>query len=330
MSEANTKARLLFIEQYMMENTDEAHPISTDELISIYEAHGYKANRNTVHDDIEVLRSVNIDVIDRREGNAKVYFIGGRLFELAEVKTLVDAVSSSRFITKEKSKALIAKLTELTSVHNRKPLMKSSFFSDRIKTSSRNIFASIDTVNEAISRGKKITFQYIDYLPDKSPVLRHDGKVYKVSPYALLWNDDRYYAPSYSEEKDCIVPFRIDRMRKVAVSDEDAYKTVSFDPAEYSRKVLKMYDSNEKECEVRLLAENRYMINIIDRFGERVGSDIIDDGHFVATVTVKPSATFFAWVVQFGGGIRIVSPEKVKAGYKKLLEDILASQENLE
>ena len=134
MSEANTKARLLFLEHFLLENTDEAHPVTSDDLIRIYEENGYKANRNTVRDDIEVLRSVNLDVVDRRDGNTKVYFIGSRLFELAEVKTLVDAVSSSRFITKEKSKTLIGKLSELTSIHSRKQLMKSSFFADRIKT----------------------------------------------------------------------------------------------------------------------------------------------------------------------------------------------------
>lgn len=330
MSEVNTKARLLFLEHYLMENTDEEHAVSTEELIKIYEKNGFKANRNTVHDDIEVLRSVNTDVIDRRDGNAKVYYIGNRLFEVAEVKTLVDAVSSSRFITKEKSKTLISKLTELTSVHSRKPLMKSAFYSDRIKTSSRGIFNAIDTVNEAISSGKKISFKYIDYMPDKKAVLRHNGKVYTVSPYALLWNDDRYYAPSYSEEKGCIVPFRIDRMKNVAVSSEDADKSVSFDPAEYSRKVLKMFDGNTEECNVRLLADNRFMINIIDRFGEKFGTDIIDDEHFAATVTVKPSATFFAWIVQFGGGIKIVSPVRVKNEYEKMLRDLLSAQSDID
>ena len=330
MSEANTKGRLLFIERYMVENTDETHTLSTDELIRVYEKNGYKANRNTVRDDIEVLRSVGIDVIDRREGNAKAYYIGSRLFEVAEVKTLVDAVSSSRFITKEKSKTLIGKLTKLTSVHNRKALLHSSFFADRIKTSSKSIFISIDTVNQAISRKKKITFKYIDYLPNKKTILRHDGKVYKVSPYALLWNDDRYYVPSYSEEKGGIVPFRIDRMRQVEISDEDADGSVAFDPAKYSRKVLKMFDGNTDECEVELLAENRYMINIIDRFGEKFPEKIIDGERFVATVSVKPSSTFFSWVAQFGGGIRIISPASVKCDYEKLLKDLISAQNTVD
>ena len=166
MTEANTKARLLFLERYMMENTDEEHAITTDELIKLYDANGFKANRNTVHDDIEVLRSVNIDIISVRAGNAKAYFIGSRLFEMSELKTLADAVSSSRFITKERSRNLIHKLTELTSVHNRKPLMKSAFYADRIKTNSRGIFRVIDSVNVAISTGKKMSFKYIDYKPD--------------------------------------------------------------------------------------------------------------------------------------------------------------------
>ena len=160
-------------------------------------------------------------------------------------------------------------------------------------------------------------------------MLRHNGKVYKVSPYALLWNDDRYYAPSYSEEKDCIVAFRIDRMRKVSISGEDSDRRVSFDPAEYSRKVLKMFDGNVPESKVRLLAENRFMLNVIDRFGEGFISDIIDEEHFAATITVRPSATFFSWVVQFGGGVRIVSPGNVKSEYENFLEGILKGQQEI-
>ncbi len=321
-----TKGRLLFLEHYLQTNTDDQHSVSTDELIEIYTANGFKANRNTIRDDIAILLSSGIDVIQSYKGKQRAYHIGNRIFDLAEVKTLVDAVSSSRFITAEKSEELIEKLTLLTSVHYRSMLARSAFAADRLKTESAGIFVTIDAINDAISRSKKISFQYIDYQPDKSKVLRHDGKRYVASPQAFLWNDDRYYVPSYSEEKGCIVPFRVDRMRNVEITDEDSFIDSSFNASKYSRKVLKMYDGAVPEQEVILIADNKHMLSIIDRFGEDIETSVIDDEHFMATVAVCPSSTFFAWVFQFSGGIRIAGPADMTAEYRDLLSQVMAEQ----
>lgn len=212
-------------------------------------------------------------------------------------------------------------------MHYRDSLINSASFSTRLKTDSTGIFLTIDKVNLAISEGKKISFQYVDYLPTKEEILRHDGKKYIVSPQALLWNNDRYYVPSYSEEKQGIVPFRIDRMRNVEITDEPAARDKSFDPAEYSRKVLKMYDGDIKEQKVTIEADNKYMVNVIDRFGEDIDTKAVDDDRFQAAVTVSPSSTFFAWIFQFRGDVRITAPDEVKNRYLKMLTDVKICQE---
>lgn len=321
------KGRLLFLEHYLQTYTDDQHSVSTDELIEIYASNGFKANRNTIRDDIAILSSSGVDVIQSYKGKQRAYHIGNRLFDLAEVKTLVDAVCSSHFIAAKKSEELIEKLTQLTSIHYRDTLAHSAFAAGRIKAETPNIFITIDKINDAISRGKKISFQYIDYLPDKTEVLRHDGKRYVVSPQTFLWNDDRYYVPSYSEEKGCIIPFRVDRMRNVEILEAERFIDSSFDSSEYTRKVLKMYDGDLPEQEVILIADNKHMLSIIDRFGEDIETAVVDDEHFKAVVTVCPSITFFAWVFQFSGQIRIAEPEDVKERYKNLLTQILTEQE---
>ena len=322
----DTKGRLLFLEHYLLEHTDEEHKITTAELISLYEAHGFHANRNTIKDDIKTLQSAGVDVLGVRVGNAKGYYIAGRSFDLAELKTLVDAVSSSRFISKNKSDELIRKIAELTNEENRKTLLARSGETDRIKAEAPGVFVTVDTIANAIEARKKISFQYIDYLLTKEVILRHDGKVYTVSPYTFLWNDDRYYILSYSEELNDVVGYRVDRMRNVRVTDEDALLDESFDAAEYSRKVLKMFDGNLPEEEVTLVAENRFMINVIDRFGEEIETAVIDNEHFRAKVIVAPSSTFFSWVFQFRGGIRVVGPEHVKRDYEDMLSTVLSVQ----
>lgn len=323
-----TKGRLLFLEHYLMEHTDEHHLLTTDELIRLYEAHGFKANRNTIRDDIAVLQAADVDVIGERVGNAKGYYICGRQFDLAELKTLVDAVSSSRFISRSKSEDLIKKITGLTNEQNRGYLTARTYTAERIKPETPGTFITVDKIAGAIEEGKKISFQYIDYLPTKEVVLRHDGKVYTASPYCFLWNDDRYYVLSYSEEKECVIAFRIDRMRNVEVKAEDAIKDETFNPSEYSKTVLKMFDGNLDEQEVMLVAENRFMLSVLDRFGEEIETSVVDDQHFRIFVRVRPSTTFFAWVFQFSGQITIAAPENVKQAFELMLDTVRLCQKS--
>jgi len=242
------------------------------------------------------------------------------------LKLLVDAVSSSRFITAEKSDLLISKLAQLTNEENRQELSARIFTGDRLKTSNSNVFVTIDTVYNAIKRQKKISFHYWDYSPKKEKVLRHDGEEYIVSPYALVWNDDRYYAPSYSDKRQTIVKYRIDRMCDVQILEEDAFVDPDFNVAEYSKKVIKMYDDNLPERTVTLRCINEHMKNVIDRFGEDIKTKTIDEGSFTAKVLVVPSSTFFGWVMQYKGGILIEKPAEVKRNYEKMLSDILEKQ----
>ena len=329
-----SKARVLFLLQYLADHTDDDHYITTEELIRLYEKNGFKAQRQTIADDVAVLAASGFDVIvnqvARNKTKTNAYHVGARLFELPELKMLVDAVSSSRFITAEKSELLIRKLSKFTNEENRQELSARIFIEDRLKTSNANVFVNIDTVCNAIRKQKKISFYYWDYTPRKEKVLRNDGELYIVSPYALVWNDDRYYAPSYSDKHQTVVQYRVDRMYKVQILEEDAHCDPNFNVADYSRKVIKLYDDNLPEKTVTLRCLNKHMKNVIDRFGEDIQTRVIDEDHFNACVSVVPSSTFFGWVMQFKGGILIEKPAEVKRDYERMLAEILAKQQKLE
>ena len=166
--------------------------------------------------------------------------------------------------------------------------------------------------------GKKIRFQYYDYTPDKEKVLRHDGEYYICSPYAMLWNDDRYYLISYSDKHQSIVPFRVDRMKTPEIMDEDAERDPDFDTAEFARRELKMFVGPEQK--VVLECENELMQNIVDKSGVETPTKRVSVDHFQAEVTVGISPTFFSWVFQFEGRIRIVSPEGTADRYRAMLK----------
>ena len=324
--DGDNKGRILFLEHYLLNHTDESHQVTTNELIEVIKGRGYSANRNTLHDDIEALKAEGTGICDVRIGNAKGYYIKSHPFSIPELKALIDSVSSSQFIPDEKSREMIRHLIDIAPEMYRKDLKETAFCTNRIKTCSVDAFRALDAVNRAIVKHQKISFQYVDYLPTKEVILRHKGKEYTVSPYALIWNDGRYYVPSYDPEKDKIVPYRVDRMRIVKTLNEPADLRKKFDPTQYSRKVLWMYDGDLKEEDITLIAENRHMISLIDRFGAEFPVWITDDDHFRAIIKAIPSYTFFSWIFQFNGGIRIIGPETVKKDYEEMLRKVTESQ----
>ena len=324
---SDNKGRIIFLEHYLLDHADENHPITTETLIKTLADHGYSANRNTVRDDIDVLQAESIEVVGVRVGNAKAYYIKNRLFKTTELKALIDSVSSSQFIPERNSNTLIKRLASMAPEHDRKDLTAMAFTADRIKTDSPVAFASLDSVYKAIQKYKKLSFQYVDYLPNKEEVLRHNRKKYVVSPYALIWDNGRYYVPSYDPEKEKIVSYRVDRMRNVMILDERADRTQPFNPAEYCKRVLKMFDGDSEEQDVILVAENRYMINLIDRFGDEIQTFQLDENRFRAIIKVIPSYTFFSWIFQFCGGIRIIGPADVKKSYEGMLQKVIEMQQ---
>ena len=299
---------LLLLRQYLHQHTDEQHPVSVTDILAFWQQHGIQAGRKSVYTDIELLQNAGMDIVCVKSSQNK-YFVGQRLFELPELKLLVDAVESSRFITEKKSTALIKKLGHLTSTAQAEQLNRRIYMGGTPKPENESIYYNVDTIHNAVQKKQQITFQYFEYTPKKEKVLKHDGYKYRFSPYAMIWNRDCYYAVGWSEKHGKIAQFRVDRMTAVEPLEHTAVQTPDFDPAEYVRKVFGMYPDNL--CTVELLCDNEVMRSVIDRFGENVQTETVDEQHFRATVEVAPSPPFFSWVFTFSGKIRIVSPAAV-------------------
>lgn len=317
-----SKSRIIFLLQYLFENTDDEHAVSTYELISVLADNGFSANRKTVRDDVDMLCEAGYEIIVDKDGKSNSYHFGSRTFELPELKMLVDAVSSSRFINTEKSDALIKKLTSLTSRYEAEDLTAKIFTADRIKADNGKIFLTTDVVSRAIEQEKKVSFQYYDYLPSKEKVLKNNGEVYIISPYALIWSDDRYYLVGYSDKRHELTPFRVDRMTVPQITDEPAVKNTSFNPADFTNKVVQMYPSGFEQT-VTMRCKNENMRSVIDKFGEDIKVDVIDMEHFTAKVQVQPSQTFYGWVFTFCGDIEIVEPKEVREEFFSIARKVM-------
>lgn len=325
-SSTANKSRILFLLQYLQANTDDEHVIATNDLIALLAQHGFKANRDTIRDDVTSLNEAGYEVISQRHGKGNAYHYGSRVFEWPEMRMLADAVSSSQFISPKKSRALIRKLASLTSKPRQKRLTSNIHMADWRKAGSDKIFLVIDAINEAIERHKKIIFQYIEYSAKREKILRHGGEVYINSPYALIWQEDRYYLVGYSDKHEKVVSFRIDRMTIPKLLDEEAVETPGFNAADYANTSIRMYSG--EECQVTLRCRNERMKNLVDRFGTKFDIEEDTEDTFIAHVTVQISPTFYGWLTQYSDSIQIVAPKNVIGGYRELLIKALGTTEN--
>ena len=316
---SNQKMKLIYLMKIMLERTDEEHGLSVGEITQALDACGIKAERKSIYDDLEALRVFGMDIVKNRDGRRTDYRVVSREFEMPELKLLVDAVQSSKFITRKKSAELIKKIEGFASVHEASRLHRQVFVANRIKTMNESIYLTVDQIHAAISENKEITFKYFEWNAKKEKVLRHDGAQYRVSPWALTWDDENDYLIAYDSEADKIKHYRVDKMMNIAVADsprKGQQVFEGFDMAIYSKKTFGMFGGREET--VRLRCKNSMANIIIDRFGQESILSVCDSEHFEISVKVAVSPLFLSWVINFGADIKILSPQSVVDELKKL------------
>lgn len=312
------KIKILYILKFLMEETDKQHPLSTQEIIDKLAAVDIPAERKAIYDDIAALQRFGID-IEKTAAGSRGYYIASRDFESAELKLLVDAVQASRFITGQKNSQLIKKLSSLTSRHEADLLSRQVYISNRVRTMDDSVYTAIDTVHLAIAKNTQIKFKYFEWSPKKEKVLRHGGKIYRVSPWTLCWQDENYYLIAFDDEAGIIKHFRVDKMVNVEFHDEKRRGRElmrEFDMSRYSQKAFGMYGGSEETVTLECTSDLAGVI--IDRFGEDItffgGGDT-----FSVAVSVIISNNFYGWLMQFGGKIKVKAPGYVRDGFANLL-----------
>lgn len=306
-----------------LEQTDEQHPMTTNQLIDYLSECGISVERKTVYDDIETLRIFGMDIVNRRE-RPSGFYLASREFELAELKLLVDAVQSSRFITSKKSGQLIQKLEKLTSVHDARLLQQQVVVDNRVKTVNESIYYNIDDIHTAITGNHQISFQYYEWTVSKEMRLRKDGERYRISPWGMIWKDENYYLIGVDEKSGVVKHYRVDKMRQIKVeeelrSGEEIFR--DFDVAQFATRTFGMFGGREET--LRIEFENRFIGVVIDRFGQDVVIQTKDEEHFTTMVRVNVSAQFFGWLAGLGPGVAIVGPDKVRSEYIQFLRKAL-------
>lgn len=303
----NQKLKLLCLWKILWERTDEDHPMTVPELIRELEKWDIKAERKSIYDDMEALRFFGLDV-QNRKGKDPGWFLGERNFQLAELKLLVDAVQSSRFISQRKSGALIAKLESLASIYQARQLQRQVYVERRAKTMNESVYYTIDKLHTAIANRKSVSFKYFEYNVHKERVFRREGKRYNVSPAGLIWDNENYYLAGYDHRSKEMRHYRVDKMAELAMTCLPAEGIGGdFDIASYAQKHFGMFSG--REGMVTLRCRNELVGVVLDRFGREVV--LVPDGeaHFTVTVRAVVSPQFLGWVFGLGAGVEIKGPD---------------------
>lgn len=319
-----TRLRLLYLYQIMVERTDEDHQLSTSDLIAILkDQYGIRTDRNAIARDFRTLQEIGYPIATIRT-TQNHYYYNGRQFKTAELKILIDAVASSKFIPERESRTLIKRLAEMANKEDAKNLKNHVSVVGRVKSHNDRGYANVNLINDAINKKRKITFQYFDYDSNKKKILRHNGQYYVVSPYVLVWDGDYYYAIGYNDAKEIVENFRLDRIWHTCrvLDEESVAKPKEFDLAEYMRQTFQMF-STDKSMYVDLVCRVDMMKFLIDKFGVKVETKKIDDESFSARVYVNLSPTFYRWIFGFDGAIRIIGPKKVLDEYHAMARHAL-------
>lgn len=324
MASHGNKVRILYLMQILLEQTDEEHILNAVDLCSILKnKYDLEADRRTIYSEVAALTDFGLDIVQIK-GKNPGYYIGSRDFELAEVKILVDAVQSSKFISEKKSSELIKKLEKLCSDEQAKQLNPQIVIANRPKTKNETILYNVDRIHTAIYQDKKISFRYMEWTGPKKQRLKKDGAEYVISPLWMLPDDDCYYMIGYDSAAEKIKYYRIDRMKHMEITEEEREGKEyldTFDLASFEKKTFGMYSG--KDTEVVLKCRNEIAGVIMDQFGTDAWIVPVDEEYFRIKTVVTVSGQFFGWLTGLGKNVTIMEPENVKQEYRQYLERII-------
>lgn len=321
----NQKFKFTYLMKIMLEKTDDEHSLTMPQIMEELEKYDVTAERKSIYTDFQdMTEKFGVEIIKEQIGRETYYHVGARGFELAEVKLLIDAIQSSKFITQTKSRELITKIKSFVSEHQAKQLQRQVYINDRVKTMNESVYYNVDDIHTAINQNKKIRFKYFKWDINTKLVPRHNGDWFIVSPWALTWDDENYYMVAFDDLDSKIKHYRVDKMMHISIEEEkrsgrDVFR--NFDMAEYSKATFGMYQGQKAKVKIQFA---NYMCGVfIDRFGKDISFRPIDDEHSELHVDVNVSPQFFGWIFSLGKDVKVTGPSEVVERMKVLAREFL-------
>lgn len=323
MTQSSNKHRLLLIQQALYQKSSESSPLSSSDLVQICYDAGIKAERKAIYSDIQALQDFGMDILFTRVPK-QGWFIASRLFETAELKLLIDAVQASSFVTPSKTKQLTEKLSQLSSPDQAKQLVREIIY-PKNKMANEQIFYSVDQIQQAISENKAIQFYYFDINVYRQKKYRKQKQKYSLVPYAMIWDNQRYYCIGYNRKHQNFIHYRIDKMENISLEEESSDK-LPFDLQEYASRVFSMFHG---ENETLSLEVDHTLANVFfDQFGQDILISEVKEETFIVHLPISVSMTLIGWLLQFKDKVMVLSPDSVIDEIKKTAQSVLSLYEN--
>ncbi len=317
----NQKLKIFYILDYLKQNSHQDHPVRAAELISMLDRnYGISCDRKTVYSDIAALQDYGVDIVSIPGKNGG-YYIASRNFELPELKLLIDAVQSSRYLTEKKSRELIEKLCAECSIHDARLMRRDMLVSGRVKSMNETIYYNVDAIQDAIAQNRQISFRYFDWGIDGKRKYR--SRDYDASPYGLCQDNENCYLLALSPRHG-VTSYRVDRMAEIRIKQELRAPCPELSGkalVQHANRLFQMYSGDETVVKLRF---HNSMINaVIDRFG--TDTMLIPDGeeHFTFTAPVAVSPMFLSWVIGFGRLAKVVYPQSVVDACVRMCQEAL-------
>ena len=324
------KVKLLTVLSIFEQKTDKNNPMSAESISKeVTKRLGIPSSRKGIYDDMNALNDYWDTADDPRriekDENGKGYYLANRPFTAGDVKLMVDAIESSKYLSEAKTLKLIEALQKLCPEAQVKDMKSQLVVFDRVKSMNTDIHESLGVISSAIAHNQQIRFKYFDYDVNKKRAYRKKGEFYQMSPYELVYTDDNYYLVAYDSAKKRRNTFRVDRMASVAIvlmdrEGQEAFGDNRKEKLKLQKSTFSMFDGKVETVTMRFRIN---MLNaVIDKFGSDVFITPIDKDHFQISVPVAISQQFYGWVFGLGNYVTITGPEHIKKEMAKKLEDI--------
>lgn len=321
----SSRLRVLALYRILFRETDDEHPLNAEELCARLTEQKIAAERKTVYRDLAALRDYGADILFTRKPSPG-FFMAGRDFELPEVRLLMDAVEAASFITEKKTEELLEKLRSLLSRYQG-GVCGEIYAGKRVKFDNEEIYYNIDAVQKAVAANRRLSFVYYHSVIEGNRISRDGGREFTLSPYALLWDSDRYYLVGNYEKYNSVSHYRLDRMKHVQVLTKPArpFEEVCdyrgrFDADDYAKKTFHMYHGERKTVELR--CADSVLENVLDKFGEDPELLAHGGGAFTVRANVYVGEGFLEWLLQYGGRIEVLSPESLRRDMTEKIREL--------
>lgn len=329
----SSKKKFFAVFEILNKYSDEDHPINAYEILELLERYyDITAERKSIYRDIETLKECGVD-IEKAVSTKDGYYMASRRFEVAEIRMLNDAILSARSVSKKKTGEIIKKLRQELSVYQSQKIESQTYYDNRVKVANEQIFYIIDTIGTAISQNKKIVFNYSHKEIINNKICKGKSRQFIISPYALIWNDDKYYLVGNYDKYNDISHYRLDRMEMVEILDSPSryfgevceYKN-KFDAGDYAAKTFQMYSGKNEIIE--LVCDIDILEKMLDRFGNKAAYINYGENKFIVRAKGYVSKGLVDWLLQFADKCYIREPADLRESVLRRVKNIVRCQEH--